>query len=109
MQDFEVRFNFVFSEIDMRRICVKYSSNSNHVDLPEIQVDLHGLTCSEANRFVRNIIALFPNDSFSLILIHGYHHGQAIKTMLSSSFTHSRISTSISNQNNPGRTTYTII
>ena len=46
-----------------------------------ITIDLHYLSCRDAERLVRNVIAV-SDESFELELIHGYIHGTALKQML---------------------------
>ena len=96
-------FSCVFSDFELERIYIFYSAEST-----EIQVDLHGLSCREAERLVRTIIALIPNDHFSITLIHGFHRGQALKDLFTNTFSNNRVRQTISHSDNPGRTTLII-
>ena len=66
------KFEVVFSWDDLARLSI--------VD-GELYVDVHGLTCPKAQRFLKNILALLKG-SVSMYIIHGYNHGCAIKEML---------------------------
>ena len=101
LQNAIVRFELVFRDVDLRRIYIVCSDTS---DMAEIQVDLHGLSRKEADRLVRNIIALFPNNHFSLVLIHGYRHGESLKKYFSAEFSCERVQSSLPCSYNPGRT-----
>ena len=45
--------------------------------------DAHGLTVPEAKKILKNIIAILPI-SITLVFIHGYHSGTALKSMVRS-------------------------
>ncbi|SCW39598.1 hypothetical protein SAMN02910400_00612 [Lachnospiraceae bacterium C10] len=47
----------------------------------KIIVDVHGLCCKQARRFLNNIINCVRL-SYELIVVHGYSHGTAIKKMM---------------------------
>ena len=47
-----------------------------------LTVDVHGMTANAAMKFIRNIVALHHRDDIHLTVIHGYHHGTAIKDAL---------------------------
>ncbi len=66
------KFEFVFSKDDLQRFSI--------VD-GELYVDVHGMTCPKAQRFLKNIIALLRGN-VSMYVIHGYTRGCAIKEML---------------------------
>lgn len=68
-----------------------------------IQVDLHGLTCAEAKRFLNNIICLV-NPGFRFDVIHGYNHGTALKNMLMEDFNNKRVIKKNPDHKNPGLT-----
>ena len=65
------------SEIDEKTIC--------------IVADVHGMKCSQARRFINNLINTV-RVAFQLIIVHGYNHGTAIKDMLTQNFSNSHIS-----------------
>lgn len=68
-----------------------------------LSVDLHKLSVRDARRLVRNIIAI-SRDSMDLEVIHGYHHGTAIKEMLHTEKLSNRISGMEGVKGNLGRT-----
>lgn len=67
-----------------------------------VSVDVHRMTCSEAKRFIRNIISLFAQCSFTLNVIHGYIHGTAIKEMIINDSISKRVEKVSSPADNPG-------
>lgn len=74
MEDGIIRkFETVFPKEDMGRIAASKDG--------DLYVDVHGMTCLEAQKFVKNIIA-FMRDGYSIYVIHGYNRGHAIKEML---------------------------
>lgn len=72
MSDQVKKFEFVFSKDDLARFRV--------VD-GELYIDVHGMTCPMAQRFLKNTIALLKG-SVNIYVIHGYNRGCAIKEML---------------------------
>jgi DNA-nicking Smr family endonuclease len=80
------RLGMIFSQDDISRITVKDEAEKNLM----VTVDVHGMKCSQAKRFINNIINTIRT-AFKLIIIHGYNHGTAIKDMLAANFTNSHI------------------
>ena len=72
-----------------------------------IQIDLHTLSCKEAERLVKNVIAV-ASEEFELELIHGYTHGTALKSMINSHKLSDRVSNKYGLAYNPGVTRMTI-
>lgn len=72
MSDQIKKFEFVFSKDDLQRF--------NVVD-GELYIDVHGMTCPVAQRFLKNTLALLKG-AMNIYVIHGYNHGCAIKEML---------------------------
>lgn len=68
-----------------------------------IVVDLHGLTVAQAKRLLNNIIAMI-RCPFSLEIIHGYHHGTAIRDMIYQDLDNPKITSRHLNMCNPGIT-----
>lgn len=93
-----------FSQAEMDRLFI--SSDGRHEI--HITVDVHGMTCYEAKRFLKNIINILRT-AFILTVIHGYRHGTAIKEMLINSFANSRVSSIAGIPYNLGRTEMVII
>ena len=101
LQNVMVRFGLVFTDIDLRRIYIVCSDTG---DMAEIQVDLHGLSRKASERLVNNVIALVPQTHFSLVLIHGYTRGHALKDLFNEQFVHPRVAHTTLHKDNPGRT-----
>lgn len=70
------RMRMVFTQDQLKRISLK--DEDGRINMI---TDVHGMTCSEAMVFIRNLIALFRG-SFKLTVIHGYNHGTAIRDMI---------------------------
>ncbi len=67
-----------------------------------VRADLHRMTRREAKQFIKNMIALLHKNPFTLILIHGYNHGTALKEMLYGEHISDRILSISSPVWNPG-------
>ena len=93
------RLRVVFSQAEMNRLSIDLDGK----DEIRITADVHGMTCYEAKRFLRNIINML-RIAFKLTVIHGYRHGTAIKEMLVNSFSSNRVSRIVGIPYNLGRT-----
>lgn len=82
----KARLSLIFSPEDISRISITVSD----MGCTEVVVDVHGMKCCEARRFINNIIVV-ANMDCHLVIIHGYNHGTAIKEMLSQSFNNRHI------------------
>lgn len=91
------RLKMVLTDTDMRRLSITNSGSLS------ITVDVHGMHCNQARRFINNIINIVQS-AFQLIVIHGYNHGTAIKDMLSNSFSNTHITDQYVDFYNPGIT-----
>ena len=91
------RLNSIFSKADIDRI----SSRANKEIC--LIVDVHGMKCFQAKKFITNIINVV-RIVFRLIIIHGYNHGTAIKDMLSSNYDNCHISFQYADPYNQGIT-----
>ena len=80
------RLGMIFTQDDIERITVKDEVEKNL----QVTVDVHGMKCSQAKRFINNIINAIRS-AFKLVIIHGYNHGTAIKDMLADNLTNSHI------------------
>lgn len=47
-----------------------------------IEVDLHYETVDSARKKLGQVLKTLPNDTCEVIVIHGYHGGTAIRTMV---------------------------
>lgn len=93
------RLRVVFSQSELSRLSINLDE-SHEI---RITADVHGMTCYEAKRFLRNIINIL-RIAFKLTVIHGYRHGTAIKEMLVNNFSSNRVSRIIGIPSNLGRT-----
>ena len=93
------RFKTIFTLEELNRISICEFSN----DLTNVKVDVHGLKCNQAKRFINNIINL-ARSAFRLTIIHGYRHGTAIKEMLASNFENDHVLRRFSDTYNQGIT-----
>lgn len=79
------KYRQIFTDIDVRRISISEEDS----DL-SITVDVHGMKCSQAHRFINNVICL-PQRALKIMIIHGYNNGTAIKDMLAKGFDNNRV------------------
>lgn len=98
------RLYMIFSESEMKRIAISAEQNSQL----SIKVDVHGLKCYEAKRFLNNLINIVQ-DVFILIVIHGYNHGTAIKEMLAKNFNNKHVQHQYTDPHNLGVTNMLIV
>ena len=80
------RLKMIFTQEEIDRLSI------TEIDENQVRIiaDVHGMKCSQARRFINNIINAV-RVAFQLIIIHGYNHGTAIKDMLSEDFSNSHI------------------
>lgn len=93
------RLSFVFKQSDFERVFV-YKDTVGRLN---VDVDVHGLSTREANRFINNIINIIHMDC-RVTIIHGYNHGTAIRTMLEGQFNNNHVKKRQIDPINPGRT-----
>lgn len=89
------RFEMMLSDKEMSRVSI--SANDG------FYVDLHGMSCQQASRFLRNLIALVKT-ACEMTVIHGYNHGQALKDLVRKGGLSSRVVKTESVDRNPGVT-----
>ena len=80
------RLKMVFTSEEISSLIISEISESKI----SIVADVHGMKCSQARRFINNIINTV-RVAFQLIIIHGYNHGTAIKDMLAENFSNTHI------------------
>lgn len=80
------RLKIIFTSEEISRLTI------SEIDETKIRIiaDVHGMKCSQARRFINNIINTV-RVAFQLIIIHGYNHGTAIKDMLAQNFSNTHI------------------
>ncbi len=93
------KLKLILSPENIKRLSITESDS----EIIEIVVDVHGMKCYEARRFINNIIAIVHSDC-QLVIIHGYNHGTAIKEMLSQNFNNRHIRERFPDLNNQGVT-----
>ena len=94
------RFAMIFEKSMTTRIRLLTSPNG---EVERITLDVHGLTCRKAKRFINNIINLTWGDCV-VEVIHGYRHGTRIKDMLRQRFINPYIKRIVADQRNHGVT-----
>ncbi len=98
------RLMMVLTKNELNRIQISESINEK----TRITVDVHGMKCYEARRFINNIINIV-HMAFQLVIIHGYNHGTAIKEMLAQNFNNNYIYEQFPDPRNQGVTHMLII
>lgn len=91
------RLGMIFSQDDIARISIKDDGKL------QVTVDVHGMKCVQAKRFINNIINSI-REAFRLVIIHGYNHGTAIKDMLAENFSNTHIIDQYQDPRNKGVT-----
>ena len=81
------RFQMIFTEATTARIRLLASPSG---EVEKVVLDVHGLTCREAMRFINNVINLTRSES-TVEVIHGYRHGTKIKDSLRQCFSNPKI------------------
>lgn len=89
------RFKTLLSCKDMERVSISVNDG--------FYVDLHGMSCQQATRFLHNLIALVKN-SCEMTVIHGYNHGLALKDVVRKCGLSARVVRTESVAWNPGMT-----
>lgn len=89
----------IFTEEEMSRLSFIDDADST----VRITADVHGMKCSQARRFINNIINAI-RQKCSLVIIHGYNHGTAIKDMLATDFSNSHVQNKYQDPYNKGIT-----
>lgn len=102
-----------FTEIAYRMAFLLPTGSDRHLEAEEdgdevkVIVDVHGLTTRQAKRLINNIIAMIRRP-FSLEVIHGYHHGTAIRDMIYTDLANTKIQSRHLETWNPGITVMAI-
>lgn len=94
------KLRLIFTEKDIRRISLNKIQTNNLV----VTIDVHGMKCYEAKRFINNLVNLLLQTDFQLIVIHGYRHGTSIKDMLATNYDNNRVYKQHIDPNNQGVT-----
>lgn len=75
------KLRLILSSDELERLMITVTEDN----IINIVADVHGMKCSEARRFINNIINT-ARCTVKLEVIHGYNHGTAIKDMLAQDF-----------------------
>ena len=76
------RMRLVLSQTDLSRI--------KRTEASVIQIDIHGMTCREAKRFLNNVLNLLL-EPMTVRVIHGCNRGTALQAMVRQDFSNSHI------------------
>lgn len=94
------RYETVFAKPVLERIrIITFPSG----EVMKISVDVHGLTCREAKRFISNVINI-SRGFCTIEIIHGYRHGTRIKDMLRNGFSNPNVKEIVADFRNYGIT-----
>lgn len=94
----EESFEKVLTERELKAVTV-----NQYGSVLWLVVDLHEFGTIDAKRLINNLIALVRG-SFEFVIIHGYHHGTAIKEMVQATNWGSRVIYKVVPDYNPGET-----
>jgi len=94
----ESRFEAIFTKEELERISIR-----EECGIEVVVADLHQMSRAAAKRFIKNIIAAVRL-AFELLIVHGYHHGTALRDMFRVDFSNSRIKAVVPDFENDGRT-----
>ena len=90
------RLEMIFTREQIERITENLSTKT-------ITVDLHGLSVKDAQRLLKNLMAI-NREGYDICAIHGYNHGTAIKEMITDSLNNPRLTEKKKVKGNYGRT-----
>ncbi len=96
----------LYSGDDLHRFT--YSSITGHT---KVLVDIHGMTCCAAKRYINNIINIvstLSQNTCHMTIIHGYNHGTVLQQMVRNALVNKHITERIIDDKNPGITHYII-
>ncbi len=92
------RLSFYIPKNNTLRLKVSYDPTGQM----QIRIDVHGYTVSNTRILIKNIIGLLQNVTFTLGVVHGYHHGDSIKHMIHEEELSKRITNRWVSKENPG-------
>lgn len=94
----ENTLNMILTKDEKKRI--KVTEKNKKV---QVSVDMHGMTASDAKRFLNNLVVMIRGE-FELKIIHGYTHGTVIKEIIWNEYQNSKIKKRIADVTNLGVT-----
>lgn len=77
MNELKFRVDFVLPKDGKQRVSYRTGDDGRI----ELILDLHGMKCADARKLVINLVNIL-RQRITIILIHGYNHGTAIRDML---------------------------
>ncbi len=92
------KLRMILTEEEIGRIQMNIKNNET-----ELTVDLHKLSVKQAQRLLKNIIAI-DRGRVEMHIIHGYNHGTALKEMIAYDFSNPRIESKSTDKSNLGLT-----
>ena len=98
-EQFMRNMKMIFTRDEMERIVI----TADEQGTTNVDLDLHGLDCKQAQRLVKNVINVNRGE-FILDVIHGYHNGTALKSLLLNTDWGVRVRFKNCSDVNPGRT-----
>lgn len=101
--EFRKCLEMVFSKEEIERISINIVDTISQ----EVSIDVHGMTCREAKRFINNIVNL-SNRTCQITVIHGFRHGTSIKDMLWNNYANPHVCGMEPTRYNQGRTILTL-
>lgn len=96
--DIQERLSGIYTSEETDRVHITESSNGISV-----VVDVHGMKCGQAKRFINNLINI-ARCPFLLTIIHGYNHGTVILEMVRTELRNQHISSMFLDSHNQGVT-----
>lgn len=66
----------------------------------QLEVDIHGMRCAEAKRQLELLLGRVGSDVLEVIVVHGFHSGNALLGMVRNELEHPRIKRKIVGLNN---------
>ena len=70
-----------------------------------IEIDIHGMNCFQARVRLDSVLRRADASVYQIIVIHGYHGGEALKDMLRSEYAADPRVKRLKTDGDPGRTT----
>ncbi len=96
MENIRFKLSLILTQENMNRLDFRDKEG-------EIIVDVHGMKCYEAKRFINNIINT-SRSKVKITVIHGYNHGTAIRDMIRNGYENAHVKYVIPDKKNKGIT-----
>lgn len=102
MSNFINSFQTLYSDDEFKRLSLLEMRNCTR-----LEVDVHGMTCHQAEQFINNLICLIRTPC-NMTVIHGFKHGNAISKLIREKYNNQRIIKRVAGVKNKG-ITYLVI